>query len=287
MDQSADSWQYILPVAAVLIIVFKIWQGWRLGLVRQLVSIAALIVASGVGILGARGAGALLRPVLPFPEQVLAPIGGLLLGFVVWAVITMAGAILFKRTSQQGITLVRVGYELAGAALGALHGVVLVWMLALGLRLLGSVAETTLALEKNPRLAGRQAVSANASAVRLAALKRSLDQGVAGRALRSIDPLPQTTYSTLGKLTRLVANSKSIERFLAYPGVRPVMNHPKVVALLSDPEVGKALSERRYFALLSNPRLVAAADDPDVSARLHAIDFEKALDFALQGRKQP
>ena len=64
--------------------------------------------------------------------------------------------------------------------------------------------------------------------------------------------------------------------------VRPVMDHPKVVALLSDPEVSNAIAQRRYFSLLRNPRLVAAADDPEVSARLRAIDFEKALDTALR-----
>ncbi len=108
-----------------------------------------------------------------------------------------------------------------------------------------------------------------------------------GPMLRRVDPLPGTTYSTLGKLGLLVANSRSIERLLGYPGVKPVMSHPKVVALLSDPEVSKAIAERRYLALLSNPRLVDAADDPEVSARLRAIDFEKALDYALRsGGKQ-
>ena len=100
--------------------------------------------------------------------------------------------------------------------------------------------------------------------------------------LRVVDPLPETTYSTLTKLATLVSNSRSMERFVTYPGVRPVMQHPKVAALVNDPEVSKAIAEHRYLALLSNPRLVAAADDAEVSARLRAIDFEKALDFALR-----
>jgi hypothetical protein len=210
------------------------------------------------------------------------PIGGLVLGLAVFAAITIVGAILFKKTGDQGVTLVRVGYGVAGAALGAVYGVILVCAFGLGLRLLGSVAETTLALEKNPHLAGRRPPAANALATQLAGLRRDMEQSPAGPVLRWVDPIPPTTYSTLGKLSTLVANSRSIERFINDPGVRPVMKHPKVVALLSDPDVNKELSERRYLSLLSNPKFVAAADDPDLAARLRAIDLDRVLDHALR-----
>lgn len=269
-------------IAAALIILLKMWQGWRLGLVRQLVSMAALLVSAGVGTLGASAAATVLHAVLPFPERALVPIGGLLLGLAVFAGITVTGAILFKKTGDQGVTLVRVGYGIAGAALGAVYGVILVCAFGMGLRLLGSVAETTLALEKNPQLTGRRPPAAGAFASGLIALRRDVEQSPAGRLLRWVDPIPETTYSTLAKLSALVATPKAIERFLNEPGVRPVMRHPKVAALLSDPEVPRAISERRYFALLSNPKLVAAADDPEVLARVRAIDLGQALDHALR-----
>jgi hypothetical protein len=250
--------------------------------VRQLVSLAALPVAAGIGIAGARPAGAVLHGLLPFPEQALVPIGGLLLGLLALAAISITGAILFKKTGDQGVAVVRIGYGAAGALLGAIYGVILVCAFGLGLRLLGSIAETTLALEKNPHLNARRPAAASALATRLAGMRRGVEQSPAGPVLRWVDPIPEATYATLGKLTRLLANSKSIQRFLGYPGVRPVMDHPKIVALLSDPEVNKSIAERRYFALLSNPKLVAAADDPEVAAKLRAIDFEKALDFALR-----
>ena len=65
------------------------------------------------------------------------------------------------------------------------------------------------------------------------------------------------------------------------------MDNPKVAALFSDAEIQRAIRERRFMALLSNPNLVAAADDPDVSKRLKALEFEKALDYALQGGTKP
>jgi hypothetical protein len=264
---------------------FKAWQGWRLGVVRQIVGLGALVVAAGCGFLGSDAAGAILSPLLPFPERVVAAVGGVLLGFAVYLAITIVSAILFKKTGDQKVTLVRVGYGLAGAAIGAIYGLVLVGAFALGLKLLGAVAETKLAIEKNPQFKGSKPKT-DALAGRLAEIKQAVEDSPAGAILRAVDPLPAATYSTLTKLATLVSNPRSMERFVHYPGVRPVMEHPKVVALLGDPEVTKAITERRYLALLSNPKLVAAADDPEVAARLRAIEFEKALDYALGDRRQ-
>ena len=272
----------VLLIGAALIVLFKAWQGWRLGLVRQIVGLGALALATGCGYFGAGAVGALLSPMVPFPERVLAVAGGIVLGGAVYLAITIVSAILFKKTSDQGVTLVRIGYGLSGAAIGAVYGLVLVGAFALGLRLLGSVAETKLGIEKNAHFGGGKPAKRDPLATQLAALKRAVESGPGGVVLRVVDPLPETTYSTLTKLATLVSNSRSMERFVTYPGVRPVMQHPKVAALVNDPEVSKAIAEHRYLALLSNPRLVAAADDAEVSARLRAIDFEKALDFALR-----
>lgn len=272
----------VLVIAAGVIVLLKAWQGWRLGLVRQVVGLGALAVAAGCGYFGASAAGGLLSALLPFPERVLAAVGGLVLGVVVYLGITIVSAVLFKKTSDQSVTLVRVGYGLAGAAIGAVYGLVLVGAFALGLRMLGTVAETKLAIEKNSRFSGSKPSRKDPLANRLAAIRRAVEEGPGGPVLRAIDPVSEGTYSTLTKLATLVSDPRSIERFVHYPGVRPVMEHPKVVALVGDPEVNRAIADRRYLALLSNPRLVAAADDPEVSERLRSIDFEKALDYALR-----
>jgi uncharacterized membrane protein required for colicin V production len=271
-----------LYAGAAIVILYKAWRGWRLGVVRQIVSLGALLAGSLCGAFGAGPAGALLAPFLPLPERVLAAAGGLLLGMIVYFAINIVSAILFKKTADQGVALVRIGYGLTGGAVGAVYGAILVCALAIGVRLLGSVAEAKLALEKTPRVAQPTHPMADELALRLAGAKEVIDDSAIGSVARRIDPLPTTTYSMLPKLATLISNGRSIQRFLGEPGVREVMNHPKVVALLSDPEVSKALAEHRYFALLSNARFIAAADDPDVAARLAAIDFEKSLDHALQ-----
>ncbi len=271
---------------AALVVLLKAWQGWRLGIVRQLASLGALALASICGLLAAPAMGVILRPFLPLPEKALAPLGGLLLGLVLYVAIGIVCAILFKKTGDQKVTLVRVGYGLAGAVVGAVYGVMLVWAFAVGLRLLGVVAETKLAVEKNPHFGGQRPTRVGSLASRLAELKKALEAGTVGSMLHAVDPLPETTYATFSKMATVASNAKAMERMIAYPGVKPVMDHPKVVALLSDPEVNKAITERRYLSLLSNAHLVAAADDPEVAARLREIDFQKALDYALRERGQ-
>ena len=51
--------------AALVIVLLKTWQGWRLGLVRQIVGLGALAVG-GCGFLGSGAAGAMSRD--PFTD---------------------------------------------------------------------------------------------------------------------------------------------------------------------------------------------------------------------------
>jgi membrane protein required for colicin V production len=277
----------LLLVLAGLLVLVKAWHGWRLGVVRQVFGLAALALGWGCGYMGARTVGALLAPLVPLPERVLAALGGMALGLVVYLSITIVSAILFKKTGDQTVTLVRLLYGLGGALIGAVYGLALVAVFALGLRLLGSVAETKLALERAPLFRASRGATSDVLAQKLAAAKLALEAGPAGTMLRRVDPVPTSAYSVLTKLATLVASQRSMERLASYPGVKPVLEQPKVAALMNDPEMNRALAEHRYLALISNPRLIAAADDPEVARRLRAVDLEKALDYALrEGSKQ-
>jgi hypothetical protein len=278
---------YLFGIAAVLVVLLKAWQGWRLGVVRQLVNIAALLVAVGFGWLVARFAGTLLGGVLPLPARALGPVGGLLAGLVVYGALVLTGAVLFKRTKDQSVALVRVFYGLAGAGLGALYGLALVVALGTGLHLLGAVEEARLAIDRSPHLAAARTPRRDALAERLAAFRHGADDGPLGAIFRRIDPVPDSAYSFLGRISQLMADSRSIERFLGSPELRPVVEHPKVTALFRDPELNRMILERRYFSILSNPAVIAAADDPEVMRRLRAVPWDRAFDHALRKREVP
>ncbi len=287
---SPESLQLIFFGGAALIVLLKALHGWRVGIVRQLLGVGALLAAYLVGYFGGGVLGPVLKRFIDLPENVLAVAGAVVVGFVMYCAIIFVGSILFKKTSEQGVMIVRLGYGLSGAAVGALYGLFLVWIAILAVRLLGSVAETQIAVAKNQHLTLGKAtpsptpVPTPPSAVvrGLAQMKHSLESGAAGAVVQQVDPIPGTLYGILRKLGVMVSDEKSVNRFLSYPGVQPLLAHPKVAALQSDQEITIDIIERRYLKLIGNPRIIAAANDAEIGALMRKFEFEKALDYAIR-----
>src|SRR5215213_2903675 len=116
-----DSYQAGFFIGAGLFVLFTAWRGWRLGFMRQFMSILALAGAYIIGYFGGGTLGAILHKFIDYPERALAVVGAVGLGFVVYCCIALVGAILFKKTSQQSVSLVRLGYGASGAVCGALY----------------------------------------------------------------------------------------------------------------------------------------------------------------------
>ena len=285
MDLSNHSPQVVIFLAAGVLVLWKTWHGWTLGLVRQVVSLVAQVGAWLCGIFAGHLAVPIVRGLLPVPELLLRLVSGIAVAVAFYLVVMLLGSLLFKKTEHQSVGVVRVMFGAGGALVGAVHGLLLVWLGVMAIRLLGSVAETQVALQNNPgfRKVGQPERRGFGSGTlhNLAALKQSLEQDTTGAVVKQLDPVPETIYTTLNKVTETLADRKRIERFAQYPGVQAVLSHPKITALASDPEIQRAATEGRFHAVLANPRLAALANDPEVAAALGKLEFEKALDFAL------
>src|SRR4030095_9256792 len=127
---------------------------------------------------------------------------------------------------------VRLGYGISGAICGSLYGLFLVWIAVLAIRLLGSVAETQIAVAKSPKVVASQGATPTppptppppGAVVRgLAHMKQSLEQGAAGSVVQQVDPIPGTLYSILHKLGLMVADEKRVDRLLSYPGAKTLL----------------------------------------------------------------
>lgn len=275
MAVQQDSSQLIfLGLGVVVVILFAI-RGWRLGLVRQALSIAAVAAAYAAAFFGGKYLIPFLRPI-GFPDQILTVIGGLILGAVVYVVISAVSGLLFKRTEHQSAGIVRLGFGFSGAILGAAFGLFLLLIGAVGIRLLGSIAQHELSGKKH-----RNAAS-NPVASRLARIKQSLSEGPAGAVVEKVDPIPSGVYDLLGKVGEMTSQPESLSRFSENPNVQALSSHPKILALQNDPEIAKAAEEQDFLSLLRNPKLVAAANDPEVIRLVGALDLNKAIDFALK-----
>ena len=290
MTAGSSLWQTIFLSFALVLILFEVVRGWRLGVVRQGVRLVALLVAYGAALFGGRLLLPLLRPMLRAPDFVISLLAGALLGLVVYAVINLIGSMLFHRTGQKSAGTVRLLYGACGAALGIFFGLFTVWLVVVAIRSLGAIAGA----ELHP-----QAVAAPSPApltvfapspsptppplvASLAKLKNSIELGPLGEAVKAVDAVPDQTYQTLGKVGSMVSNPESAERFLSYPGAKELTENPRIVALRDDPEIIDLIKQQRYLDLLQNPKLIEAVNDPALAAEVKRFEFQKALDYATR-----
>src|ERR1700676_1131212 len=76
-------------------------------------------------------------------------VGGALLAIVVYGVIASLGTILFKRTAQHSSSSVRLVYGASGALTGLLFGFFFIWLILVGIRSVGSIADAQ--VQAHPR----------------------------------------------------------------------------------------------------------------------------------------
>ena len=294
MTTGSSLWQAIFFSFALVLILFEVVRGWRLGVVRQGVRLFALIAAYATAVFGGHLFLPLLRPLLGVPDFIISLLAGTLLALLVYAIINVIGAILFKRTGEQSVGLVRLLYGICGAALGIFFGLFSVWLVVVGIRSLGAIAGAGLpaaAVTRHSPAPPGSAPPATAPPPRptppamvasLAKLKNSIELGSLGEAVKAVDVVPAQTYQTLGKVGSMVSSPQSAERFLTFPGAKELTENPKIVALRDDPEIIDLIKQQRFLDLLQNPKVIEAVNDPALSAQVRSFDFQKALDYATK-----
>ena len=290
---STSTWQLVFVSLAVVILLLEIVHGWRLGLIRQLVRVIAIIVAYACGFFAANATIPIMRSYLKLPDPILAILGGAILAFILFAVINLIGAFLFKKTAQQSSPVIRLLWGIAGALLGILLGVFTLWLTFTGIRMVGSVAQVRLHAPNLPGASrglngiaepAAQPSPSNPLMTMLANMKGSLESGHVGEAVRAVDPLPPTLYRGLEKAGAVASNPEFAERFLSFPGAREISEHPKVLALRNDRQIMDLIASGQVFELMKNQHMIDALNDPSLQARIKNFDFERALDYALQKR---
>lgn len=291
-ESNSDAWQLFFFGGAALLIVLQTLRGWQLGVVRQTVQVLALAGAYASAWIGAPHVAPYLKP-LGLPNFVLTAVGGAGIAMAVYLLVSLVSAVLFKKTADQTVGVVRLGYGAAGAFVGMLFGIFLVFAAAVGIRVIGSLADADLQGSRH-RLANGQARIPSEAAVeqsewmqRIAGIKHSIESGPAGAMVQQLDPVPGTLYTVLQKVGVLVSNPHSLQRFMSYPGVKPLAEHPKIRALQNDPEIVRRAANHDILSLLRNPNIVAAANDPEILSLMRRLEFEKALDYALGKPEKP
>jgi len=208
----------------------------------------ALIAAYAAAFFGGRLLVPVARPLMKMPDFVLSALAGATLAFVVYAVVSGMGAILFKRTGEQESRIALLIYGFAGAIVGLFFGFFALWLIVVSVRALGALADaqvrsgsatvhgssdaTSHALEVRRRFLGEGNEQSAAFAASLARLRNSLELGWLGNAVKQIDPVSQKSYETLARGAAVFSNPERARKFLSFPGARELSEHPKIVAFV-------------------------------------------------------
>jgi membrane protein required for colicin V production len=291
-------WQAVFVSFAVVLILFEVVRGWRLGLLRQLVRVAALAAAYAAAVFGGRLLVPIARPFLKMPDIVLSILAGAVLALVIYAFVNSMGMVLFKRTGQQNSKLVQLIYGFAGAIVGLIFGAFILWTIVVSVRAVGAVADAQVRSQASSREAGQSATlralavrrrffsepnaESTALATSLARLKNSLELGPLGNAVKQTDPVPLKTYEMLEKVGRVFSSPERAQKFLTFPGARELSEHPKIIALRDDPEISEMIAQGRFLDLIQDQRLIDAANDPALANRIKKFDLQRALDYATE-----
>ncbi len=268
----------------------EVLRGWRRGVARQLARLGALTAAYFVGWFGGNLLGPYGRIFVRLPNAILVPLVGVVLGCLVYVIITGLGTALFRRTAQHDSRVVRLSYGIGGAVLGVFFGAFMVWILIVGVRSLGSIADAQVEAEsaaetaanRERRLPDMAPPDSSPLLTLLARMKNSLELGSLGSAVKKVDAVPTQSYDTLGRVGRVLSDADNAQRFLAYPGAQQLADNPKIVALRDDPEITGLLQQGRFWELMRNPKILDAANDPSVISAVQGFDLNAALDHALK-----
>jgi len=263
----------IFAIAAGVFLLLQMWRGWRLGIIRALTSLLALALAALAGWLTSQLVMGILGPLLPVAPWVGGLISGALVGGSVYLAATILFAVLFKRTEHQPGGIIRLAFGLGGALVGLATGALLIFAAILVVRGLGTVAEFQTTGENQ---------TAEPLARHMADLKRNLEQGSGGDALRRSDPIPSEIYDLLAKFARVAGDEQAINRLAEHPQVQELMLHPAIVELSLEPGVNTAIEKGNPLLLMTNPAVMKALANKELVESISQLRLEEALDFALE-----
>lgn len=284
MDLSADSLKVIYYGAWLLFVALLGWNGWRQGVARQLMTLAAIGCAYAAAFYGAPSAAPVFA-FLKYPPQITRLIAGSALGCATFLGLHALRRIFFKRTAQHQGKGARLSFGILGATVGVAFGS-LVFLV------------TTVFLSKAIGVAARSRVEQHEREVRahvpapseepgalvrgFAKLGTALDEGASGRLLHRYDNTSMArAFATIAKLTIMVSRPEAVDRFLSYPGVEKLSKHPKLLAVKNDPAVAQLLASNSFIRLLRHEKVLALAGDAEFNALMQQMEFDKALEFAL------
>ena len=117
MTSGSPFWQTIFLSFACVLILFEVVRGWRLGLMRQVMRILAIVAAYLCAIFGGKYFLPIVRPFVKVPDIVISAVAGAILALIVYCVITTSVRSSSNEPASK-VGAVRLLYGVCGAITG-------------------------------------------------------------------------------------------------------------------------------------------------------------------------
>ena len=281
-SSGSPAWQVILLGGAVLFILLETWRGWKAGLVRSGLHLAAIGLSTFLGYHAAQLAAAPLGGFKEMSGILTGVVVGLAVTAIVFVVMWILSVVLFKKTEHQSSGIFRMLWGLGGAFFGLCLGLLIVWGGVSIVRGLGSFAQARAQAPAQHTASGAPVEQKSGFASSLVTMKDSLEMGPIGKAVSATDPLSPDVYEIINQVGAITSDPEVMMRFIEYPDIQKIINNPKIAELLSDPSIMKAGQSQNLIGLMSNPAILAAVQDPAFAEELKKVDLRAALKFALE-----
>ena len=260
-------------------------RGYSKGLVRELIGIAALVLAfmfaeqaGGLvpaAVIDRMGIPLVLRPgVQKGLGAMIVLVGAIVIG-------QFGATVLASGQSQEAEARHRKQDQMRGAFFGGVKGFLIAMLLLVVVYNLGQVAEVV-DRGGGPAGKGDAAIEDQGSKTRrlLAGAKRRIDQSALGGIVEMSTPFDSKAISLVGDVIDVANDPEALRRLQQQPEVRGLMANPKIAGLARDPDIMEAAKERRFLDILNSEKLSAVVHDPELRAELKKIDVESIIKSA-------
>ncbi|MFT4549520.1 MAG: hypothetical protein ACI9UA_001020 [Pseudoalteromonas tetraodonis] len=173
-----------------------------------------------------------------------------------------------------------------GALVSIIPAAFLIWTLANGFRLSGTMMEME-QTEKNVTAAEGEKIEDGW----IAHLRGAMDNDWLASFLAKIDPFVERGKAALVQILISSKDEGAPDAIASYDkDAAEVIRHPAIQKLKSDPEIRQLIDNGEYVQLLQHPKVREAAKNNRITDKLKSIDIGATLEKALyssQGKDQP
>jgi uncharacterized membrane protein required for colicin V production len=158
-----------------------------------------------------------------------------------------------------------------GAVFGLVPAIALVWVIATAVRVTG-VAEGFEQIQKEADAAGTPQNTADAPW--LAKLKRYMKTDTVAGWMAKIDPFVSQGKEAIGKLLISTQNRNATSQLQGNREAVNIVNNPKFLELMHDPEIKKLIDRGDFLTLMENPKIRAAVESDELRRDLENFDVD-------------